>query len=180
MSSSCDRMNTRPTARDANVLRTARVGPFHVSTDLRKAQNDFAPFVVGPSVDDRLPEANRTYIRHHQKKRSGCSVLTSMGGQSVARAWWILRRGRSGWRLFAPDRRWSLLRFLAPRRIDIHRSRSQSNIIGKGTPSTVEGSFRRDGDPHLESGFFCFRASIGKLDQEGPENPVGPIELVCM
>jgi hypothetical protein len=36
-----------------------------VATDLRKTQNGFAPFVVGPSVDDTLPEANRTCIRHH-------------------------------------------------------------------------------------------------------------------
>ena len=37
-------------------------------------------------LDDRLLKANRTCIHHHQKKRWGCSVWTSMGGNSIARA----------------------------------------------------------------------------------------------
>jgi hypothetical protein len=81
--------STRSMARDASVLLTARLGLFHIPSDPRKTQNEFVPFVVGPpSVNDRLLEANRTYIHHHQRKRSGCSVWTSRGDRTVARARW--------------------------------------------------------------------------------------------
>jgi hypothetical protein len=38
-----ERRSTRSMARGARVLRTARVGPFHIPSDPRKAQNGFLP-----------------------------------------------------------------------------------------------------------------------------------------
>jgi hypothetical protein len=44
----------RPERRDPGVLRTAKVDPFHIPSDPRMTQNGFAPFIVGPSVNDKL------------------------------------------------------------------------------------------------------------------------------
>lgn len=59
-----ERLSSRVT--DARV-RMARVDPFHIPSDPSETQDGFGPF-VGPFVNDKLLEANRTYI-HHQKTR---------------------------------------------------------------------------------------------------------------
>jgi hypothetical protein len=104
-SSSYDRKNLNPERRSTRqTARDARVGPFHIPSDPRKTQNEFALFVVGLAVNDRMLKANRICIHHHQKKRWGCSVWTSMGGHSIARARWaysVMRENRMA--IVAPD-----------------------------------------------------------------------------
>ena len=116
-SSSCVRKNlnpelrsTRSTVQDARVLpRTARVGRFHIlSDDPRKTQNEFVPFAFGPSVNDRLLEANRTSV-HRQKKRSGCSVWTSVGDHNIARTWGYSVQRENRMAIVAPDQGWALV-----------------------------------------------------------------------